>query len=262
MKARHRLAEYLRSGSLPDQVAKDIRRILNNKKEILPGWTPSFLRRLGKIDVVIDVGVLEGTPALYDAFPDAFLVLVEALPMYEETCERILEGRKGDVHMCAAGAQDGTTVIRHYHDVPARSSLLQTARANELAFSEIDVPLRKLDTLLSDTTLNGSVLLKIDVEGMEHEVLRGAQKTLEQVKYVITETSIKRRHKNSYRFADLIQLMAQQQFDLFDVLTVTREKAMHPKASIMDAIFINSSLERSASALEITGDRTQADNGM
>lgn len=241
---RLRLGGYLDSPSVPEEVKVEIRRILRDNKVILPGWTPSFLRSLGNVRTVIDVGVLNGTPALYQAFPDARLILVEALPMYEETCRQLLaDRREGELHMCAVGAVDGLTRIRYYPDRPATSSLLETDKEKDLALVEIDVPLRRLDGLLADRPLAGDVLLKIDVEGMELEVLKGSVGLLPQVKYIIAETSVRRRHKNSYRFADLVGFLATQGFDLYDALRLTRSKAMQPGASIMDAIFVNGALE-------------------
>ena len=44
---------------------------------------------------------------------------------------------------------------------------------------EIEVNISKLDEILKNESLNGKNLLKIDTEGFELEVLKGATKTLE-----------------------------------------------------------------------------------
>lgn len=241
---RARLAKYLDSSVLSDEVKREIRRLLRDNKVILPGWSPTFLHALGGVKTIIDVGVLNGTPALYQAFPDARLILVEALPMYEQTCRQLVAGRKdSEVHMCAVGSADGVAKIRYYPDKPATSSLLKTDGPKDIALEEIDVPLRRLDGLLEKSKLLPDVLLKIDVEGMELEVLKGSVGILPQVKYIVAETSIRRRHQDSYRFADLVEFLARHGFDLYDALRVTRTKAMRPGASIMDAVFVNSALE-------------------
>ena len=240
---RRRLAEYLASATLPDEIRAEIRGILRDNKTILPGWSPTFLRSLGEVKTIIDVGVLNGTPALYKAFPQAWLILVEALPMYEDRCRQILADRQGgEIHLCAVGASDGTALIRHYPEFPATSSLLMTSEPNGLRVEEIEVPLRCLDNLLAGSNLAQDILLKSDVEGMELEVLRGAMKMLPDIKFIISETSIRQRHRSSYRFADLVCFLAEQGFDLYDVLRVTRTKALQPEASIMDAVFVNRAL--------------------
>lgn len=248
MKSRRRIKGLLEGSKLPETVVREFKLILTNKKEILPGWTPSFLRKLGDIRTVIDVGVLEGTPPLYEAFPEAELLLVEALPMYEKACRNIVKAHPGggEVFMVAAGDADAAINIRYYPDLPAQSSILQTVVNKDIEPREVEVPLRKLDTLFAGRDFSGDALLKIDTEGFEYNVIKGATETLKRVKYCITETSIRRRHENSYRFADLVALMKDNGFDLYDVLTVTRTKAMTPRASIMDAVFINSVLENKA----------------
>jgi len=55
-------------------------------KEFLPG-------------TVIDVGVAWGTPSLYENFPNAYLVLIEALPYFSVYLDRILSKRPGEKHL-------------------------------------------------------------------------------------------------------------------------------------------------------------------
>jgi len=242
---RRKLAALLERPDLPDQARVELRKVLDNNKVVLPGWSPSFLRRIGRMDTVIDVGVLEGTPALYQAFPDARLVLVEALPGYRQKCLQLLAAHPGggEVHMCAVGAEDGSATIRYYPDRPATSSLLETEDGGHGEPVRIDVPLRRLDGLVKPDSLAGNALLKIDVEGMELEVLKGAVGLLPHIRCIIAETSIRKRHRDSYRFADVVAFLASHGLHLYDALRVTRRKAMRPGASIMDAIFINESVQ-------------------
>ena len=39
----------------------------------------SYVSQLGSVDAVIDVGVYEGTPDLYDQFPNSHFILVDPL---------------------------------------------------------------------------------------------------------------------------------------------------------------------------------------
>jgi hypothetical protein len=100
--------------------------VLDDRKHQLPGWATSYLRKLSDVNTVIDIGVLDGTPNLYEAFPNAHLVLIEALPTYRATCDDILSKRAstGEVHMVAAGAKNGEATIVFDVDRPAISSLL------------------------------------------------------------------------------------------------------------------------------------------
>lgn len=208
-------------------------------KQTLPGWSAEFLAKLGPVGTVIDVGVLDGTPALYAAFPEAYLVLVEASPGHEQACRRLLAERPGELALCAASDGDGDAELRYYPDSPAVSSLVETARPVKRRVELVTVPMRRLDSLFADRALPAPILLKIDVEGLEDRVIRGASGLMSQVSYCIAETSVKHRHRDSYRFADLVALMSEHGFELFDLLTATRKGSLTPGVSIVDAVFVN-----------------------
>jgi FkbM family methyltransferase len=208
-------------------------------KQLLPGWSPSFLRRIGEVNTIIDIGVLNGTPSLYKAFPNAHLVLVEALPQYKQICERILDARDstGEIFSVAAGERDGSAFINHLVDAPARSSFLEHVVGGSPNSETIELPIRRLDTIFSGKTFPGPTLLKIDTEGYELNVIKGSPEFLKQVDFVIAETSVRLRHKNSYRLADLVALMRENSFEVYDILTATRESSSTPGASIFDLVF-------------------------
>jgi hypothetical protein len=61
------------------------------------GWRPENLRKPGLSPAtLIDVGVAMGTPALYRAFPDAHLVLIEPLAEYEQDLARLVRETGGE----------------------------------------------------------------------------------------------------------------------------------------------------------------------
>ena len=62
------------------------------------GWQPESLRKPGFAPAtLIDVGVGAGTGDLYDAFPDAFLVLVDPLTEFEPQMSRLVSPAAGRV---------------------------------------------------------------------------------------------------------------------------------------------------------------------
>lgn len=211
-------------------------------KQVLPGWSPDYLRKLGDIKTIVDIGVLNGTPALYEAFPDAYLVLVEALPNYWDKCDEILRARRGEAYRCAAGAEDNEIEINFLKDAPARSSILEHVVGGSDNKEKIKTKIRKIDTMFRDKVFEKDILLKIDTEGYEYEIINGGAQFLEKVKFVIAETSVRLRHENSYQFSDLVTLMKKNGFDVYDVLTATRNKARDPGVSIMDLVFRNSKI--------------------
>jgi len=87
--------------------------------------------------------------------------------------------RNVEVVECAIGEQDGKADL---YTVPT-NSVLNSLRPpdTELGSSPIEVRLRKLDSVLSETKIGSVDFVKLDVEGGELYVLRGAGNLLERV---------------------------------------------------------------------------------
>jgi FkbM family methyltransferase len=185
-------------------------------------WHPRHLSRHGAPNTIVDVGVATGTPELYAAYPDARLVLVEPLREYDEPVGAILAERDG-VHLAiAAGAEPGEA---HIHVEPRNTSM--SSLLTRTGATATDDPLESrrvvVDTLDHATTglLVPPVLLKVDVEGYELEVLRGASQVLAQAETVIVETSVLERFVDGATLLDVMTMMDQAGFDLRDVLRMT-----------------------------------------
>lgn len=203
------------------------------------GFTAAHLRRFGFAPrTVVDVGVGPGTPALYDAFPDAKLVLVEPLAEYEPDLRRIVAERGGAYHLTALGAAEGRATLHVEPGNRMKSSLLArtplTATGDRAATRE--VPVTTLDALRAEAGLEPPFGLKIDTEGFELEVLRGARGFLADALFVIAEASVAARFEGSYRFDELVAEMAGHGFHVRDFLEVSRS-ARTPGARYADVLF-------------------------
>lgn len=231
------LSRLLGAEGIGDKARAAIESGMADRQHVLPGWDDSFLRQLPGVETVVDVGVLDGTPALYAAFPQAYLVLVEALPECEAKCREIVASRPGEYHICAAGDRDGAVTIRRVPEYPGASSLFELVDPPSDAFEEVSVRSVRLDTLFHGRQFGAEILLKLDCEGAELGIVNGASAFLRQVRYVIAEVSISYRHKASYQFADFIAAMAAQGFAVYDLLRVTRKAVGAPQAEIADMLF-------------------------
>jgi hypothetical protein len=82
----------------------------------------------------------------------------------------------------------------------------------------ITVATRTLDELVSESTLDGPIdLLKIDTQGTEVDVLKGARQVLPRVRMVWTEISFRAIYEGSALFADVHALLLQHGFRLYSI---------------------------------------------
>lgn len=169
-------------------------------------------------DVIIDVGVSNGSDFLYEAFPDKLHVLVEPQPGFETAIKRRFgEKYRFSFENCAAGATSGVATLKVQGDNASKSTLGSPTRIQgQNTTREVEVAVRTLDEIVRDTP--GSIGLKIDTEGHELSVLKGATETLSRAEFVLAEVSIKNRFEGGYRFSDIVLFMKQNGFEVIDTL--------------------------------------------
>ncbi len=195
---------------------------------------------------VIDVGVARGTPWLYEAFPDAKLVLIDPNPVFREALSNLQRSLNADAYFHALGAQAGEAVLQQDQAVPGSSSLLAVSPqltkqwANQgvvRTVSSVKIEVQTLDDTLRSGAYEAPFVIKIDTEGYEREVLLGAAASLEKTDVVIVEASVMRRFEGSYEFADLIRLLDDRGFRLYDLLDV-RTFGRGGPINYLDAAFV------------------------
>ncbi|WP_295455556.1 FkbM family methyltransferase [uncultured Thiodictyon sp.] len=150
---------------------------------------------LGQDDfaTVIDVGANKGQFATYalTRWPRARLICFEPLPQPRAILGCVTQGR-AEIHACALGAT-GTTGQLHLATRADSSSLLPLGTQQKAIFQmdecgTLAVPIERLDACLS-VPLQRPSLLKIDVQGYELEVLRGAAGLLDEIDAIYVEVS-------------------------------------------------------------------------
>lgn len=112
-----------------------------------------------------------------------------------------------EVHTTAIGDEDAVVTF-HPHTYTLSSSALpmgDEARGRYRWAEErppIEVPLRRLDSVLGDRRLGRPALLKLDVQGYELKVLAGAGAVLDQVDAIVLEQSFERFYEGQPLFTE------------------------------------------------------------
>jgi FkbM family methyltransferase len=173
------------------------------------------------IDLFLDFGANKGQHAreLRSMGFRGDIVSFEPLPdAYQELLHSMASDPRWHGRQLALGASDGETVVNIAGN-SASSSILPMLKTHEEAAPEsryvdtVLVPMAKLDTI-SAAILTGrqGVHLKIDVQGYEREVLRGAAQTLAEVSTIECEMSLAPLYTGQALLPEVVRLLDEQGF--------------------------------------------------
>jgi FkbM family methyltransferase len=179
-----------------------------------------LLRRHVDPRTVIDVGANVGQFAVAASklFTRTRVYAFEPLPECFERLQRIaLRLEEVQVFPWALGDAHGQGelfVNTHSHS----SSLLPLGSAHLQAFPHATVTgkspieIRTLDEVVPELDLADPVLLKLDVQGYESKVLRGAESTLRRIDHVVIETSFRPMYDGEWDFVAILDWMRTRGF--------------------------------------------------
>lgn len=204
----------------------------------LPVKTQSF-RRLKEMGVpvktILDVGVLSCTGPLMQEFPDRLHVLIEPIEEFAPRIRNIydkkgvsydlviaaMSDRDGEVSMRTQSVRDGTAITH--------ARIVEEGNADANCRK---VEAKTLASLVKESGYEPPFLLKIDVDGAELEILKGARPILDQCNVICVEVGI----KNIVQRADYIIRAGFQPFDIVDLCYYDRRLVQ------ADMIFVNDRL--------------------
>jgi FkbM family methyltransferase len=172
------------------------------------------------IHTVIDCGANEGQFARYISrfFPEAAVYCFEPLeqPFRVLSAWAATQGGRVTCFRAALGDQPGEALMHHHVSHTPSSSLLSTTQHEEALFpqtraqSNVSVSVTTLDAALSKpgTPLKSQILLKLDVQGYEEHVLRGAADLLTKVQACMLEVCVDHLYVGQATFKDLVSLLS------------------------------------------------------
>ena len=138
-----------------------------------------------------------------------------------------------EVHNVALGAEAGTLTIATRSTIE-HSSLLQNINQSPVEDRYV-VEVRRFDEHFA--TLDGPVLVKMDVEGSELAVLEGMRRRLDAIDVVIVETSMNTLYDGGVEFGDIVAFFNEVGFCFADFVGLFRrpfDRALHQ----IDAVFV------------------------
>ncbi|HYI61143.1 MAG TPA: FkbM family methyltransferase [Acidimicrobiales bacterium] len=181
--------------------ALDAARSALGRRALRHGVAPAREHRAMLADLqprhVLDVGANRGQFALEvcRSAPAAAVLSFEPLPAASATFRAIFaEIASVELRTVALGSATGPAVL-HVAEADDSSSLLAISELQSTTFpgtheaETLDITTSTLDAEVEGYPLTEPALLKLDVQGAELEVIRGARATLDQVTWVYVECS-------------------------------------------------------------------------
>jgi FkbM family methyltransferase len=183
------------------------------------------LRRVGfRPRAVVDMGAFVGdwTRIARRVFPDASVLMVEPQPDRAVTLQT-LAARLPNVRFVSAllGAAAARAVT--FFQNKTVSSVLQETN-NASAAVALSLPMTTLDAVVAETGFGPPDLLKLDVQGYELEVLKGAPVTLAAVEVVLMEVNLIPIYQGAPLLGETVSFMADRGFRAYDICSQIRRR--------------------------------------
>lgn len=181
------------------------------------------ISKLPNVKTLIDIGVgTNGTPDLYKHFRNSKLILIDPLDEAKSYAEKLSKSRNVLFYQNALGKVDGAEMNFNIQKEFDNLSFLKISKINfkSNVTNKKKIKLQKLDSLLKNKKNLSPIGIKVDVEGFEFNVIKGASKTLKYTKFLIAE--VRHNHesfKKVYKMYELINLMQKNNFILTMIFT-------------------------------------------
>ncbi len=211
------------------QWATEKRRMRRLKGSVAASLTPGHVDSLELLDllrdnpprVIHDIGANVGTWTLLAKtfFPKAEVHAFEPLEAHRGRFMQNTAALEAvHYHAVALGeAQSaGTLQVTSFSDASSLLPLTDEAEKqwHLTTVEEVRVPIMRLDDLVAEGKVSPPDLLKLDVQGYELGVLKGATECLRHARAVLTEVSFREFYKGQCRFEDLTEHLTAQGFRL------------------------------------------------
>ena len=188
------------------------------------------------IKTIVDVGILYSTPELITAFPNQKHVLIEPVEVFNDTIVANYSGLDYELLNVAMSSEKGRLNLELRNHLPnSPHGAKYNVTASNLIFdgdlkenkNYVEVETDTLDNICQ--SYEGPFLVKIDVDGAELEILKGADSCLDDVYWFVVEVWLS-------RIGEITRILNEKNFQLWDIVDLAY---MRGQLSQVDLVFVN-----------------------
>jgi FkbM family methyltransferase len=212
-------------------------------------------------DIILDVGVAHGTPELYETFPKSQFILFEALHEFEPVIKEFKKKYLSlDYELVALGDKEDIIEINVHPDLVGSSIFLED-EDSDVNGEPRKIELKPLDYYKEKYNFDKkNILLKVDVQGAELQVLKGAINTLDFINVVILEISLFDFFNNKISFLDISNFLNENGFCIYEIFNFTYRPLDKALAQIDVAFVKKNSLFKKENIFATKEQREQLNN--
>jgi len=207
-------------------------------------WSLGNMRRLGfRPAGVVDIGAYKGewTEMARKIFPEAACLMLEAQESQKHFLDEV-KSRNGSAvnyRIAVLGPEARDEVVFHHYDVAPTGASMLVAQAGA-ASRPVKRKMETLDSILAQEKFCRPELIKIDVQGYELEVLKGAMQALAIAQAIAMEVSLLELYEGNPLIHEVIPFMHDRGFQCYDIPTLMRRPSDRTLWQV-DIIFVKSS---------------------
>ncbi|HVW99613.1 MAG TPA: FkbM family methyltransferase [Candidatus Babeliaceae bacterium] len=171
---------------------------------------------------IVDVGANHGTwtQKALQYFPEAYYSLLEPQYWLADSLKELLS-EKIRFYPIGAGSESGSfrfTIVNRDDSCSFRYTKEQAVKKG---FQQLDLPVERLDEFLISRSLPVPDIIKIDAEGLDLEVLKGAGPYLGKTEVFLVEAAVNNLQLNN-TVLKVIEFMDNKGYRLFDLTDINR----------------------------------------
>ncbi|MBY0472781.1 FkbM family methyltransferase [Patescibacteria group bacterium] len=186
-----------------------LRRFGYDVRRYYPFWETVALPR--NITTVLDIGANNGefSKEIFTHVPKAEVYAFEPLSDCFTTMQKALGGNSHfHAFNTALGDTTGQTTIQRSSFHPS-SSLRTMAALHKILYPKTagvqteTIGIVRLDDIMKDISIKGTMMIKIDVQGFEDKVIAGGTETFKRASLILIETSFVELYEGQPLFGDI-----------------------------------------------------------